>query len=217
MYEISLQSCCPQISYYIIFTLVVSCMRSAFSPATHRSLTTQYLPWWVLCMRSAFSPAAQRSLTIQYLPWWCHVWDQPSVLLPTDLSGRGASPSSWLCDRENRLEHHTDCLSVIHPTKQPTQNPSLNTCYCGIMLRLNTATLGLGPMSSVVWKLWYYTWKGRWKGTRNNGLQSPFGTRRGSRRCLVYHENIKHSSPSLIPSTALWEYTIMAKHKAMDS
>ena len=101
MYEISLQTCSqqvphytvftlvvscmrsacsPQVPHYTVFTLVVSCMRSAFRPAAHRSLTTQYLPWWCYVWDQ---PSALRSPTTQYLPWWCHVWDQPSALQPT--------------------------------------------------------------------------------------------------------------------------------------
>ena len=136
MYEISLQSCCPQVPHYTVFTLVVSCMRSAFSPAAHRSLTYTVFTLMVSCMRSAFSPVTPRSLTTQYLPWWCHVWDQPSVLLPTGLSGHVASPSSWLCDRENRPGHHTDCPFVAHPAKQSTrcENPPPSNCCYGRMV-----------------------------------------------------------------------------------
>ena len=106
MYEISLQTCSPQVPHYTVFTLVVSCMRLAFrtcSPQiSHYTVFTlvvscgislqtcsPQVPHYtvftlvVSCMRSAFRPAAQRSLTTQYLPWWCHVWDQPSVLQPT--------------------------------------------------------------------------------------------------------------------------------------
>ena len=94
MHEISLQSCSPQVPHYTVFTLVVSCMRSAFSPAAHRSLTTQYLPWWchVLDQPSVLQPTGLSLHSIylggvmyeislqptglslqQYLPWWCHV------------------------------------------------------------------------------------------------------------------------------------------------
>ena len=143
MYEISLQPCSPQVSHCTVFTLVVSCMTSAFSPATYRSLTTTVFTLVVLCMRSAFSPAAHRSLTAQYLPWWCHVWHQSSVLQPTGPSLKQYLP--WWC-------HVWDQPSVLQPT-----GLSLHSIYLGgVMYEISLQSTGLSLQQYLPW--WCHVW-----------------------------------------------------------